>query len=140
MTWYGLDNVYHRKYYWLKPFLGVWTLKMHYLGQYCKFCLFSNDFSLNSGLLKAPITENDLIWLATLIIGNTMDGNRILEFGHLKCIIWVNTVNFASILWFSISALNSAQIGHIECPDHRKRLDMVLITFIIWNAMDWNRY
>ena len=33
--------------------------------------------------------------LITFIIGNTMDWIRFKEFGHLKCIIWVNIVNFA---------------------------------------------
>ena len=33
--------------------------------------------------------------LITFIIGNTMDWNRFKEFGHLKCIICVNIVNFA---------------------------------------------
>ena len=78
---YGLHNVYNRKYYGLKPFSGVWTLKAHYLGQY-------------------------------------------FQLSFLLC----------------ISALNSAQIGLIERSGHRKWVDMALISFIMGNTMDWNRF
>ena len=36
--------------------------------------------------------------------------------------------------------LNSAQIGPIQGSDHRKSLGTALITFIIGNTRDWNRF
>ena len=56
--------------------------------------------------------------LITFIIGNTLYWYRFEEFEHLKCIICVNIVNFATFPW--ISALNSAQIGPFEGSGHRK--------------------
>ena len=39
-----------------------------------------------------------------------------------------------------ISALNSDQIVLIERSGHRKWVDMALISFIMGNTMDWNRF
>ena len=43
--------------------------------------------------------------LVTFIIGNTMDWNCFLEFGHLECISWVNIVNFAFFPWIFMEGM-----------------------------------
>ena len=142
MTRYGLHNINNQKYYGLEPFRGVWALKMHYLGQYCQFCLFPWISALNSAQIGPFEGSDHRKWLdmtfITFIIGNTMDWNRFEKFEDIKCIIWVNIANFVTFPW--ISALNSPQIWPIEGSAHRKLLDVALITIIIGNTLCWYRF
>ena len=65
ITKYHLDNVNNGNVYGSEPLFGVWALKMHYLGQYCRFTIFlliSAIIQPKFGLLKGLTNENDLIW------------------------------------------------------------------------------